>query len=256
GDVAIDGASQQRIGSVRGGEGWAKGRVGGGFAFADNQFIELDAKVGDFKAREAFSYGGWIRTPGNVVGAAIARMDEKRSHRGYDLWIEYRRPAVHLIGSWPQYAIKVITKGDERQPNQWHHVLVTYDGSARASGVRLYVDGVQQEVDIQVDSLNAKGRPNISTSVPLRLGRRAVGAPFANGQIDDVKIFRRELSSAQVANLWRQPQVEQILSADANQRTAEQMQLLLDHFVAANDAEIEVLTNSKYQLRREIETIR
>src|SRR5690606_28508772 len=170
GDVAIDGASRQRIGSVRGGEGWAKGRVGGGFAFADNKYIELDAKVGDFKAREAFSYGGWIRTPGNVVGAAIARMDDKRSHRGYDLYIENRRVAAHFIALWPQYAIKVVSKHDVLEPDQWHHVYVTYDGSARAPGVHLYVDGKPVELDVIVNSLFAKGRPgNITVNVPLRL---------------------------------------------------------------------------------------
>ncbi len=256
GDGPIDMASKQRVGSVKGENGWGAGRVGGGFGFANNQYIELDPKVGNFKARESFSYGGWIRTPGNVTGAAIARMDEKRNHRGYDLWIEQRRVAAHLIGSWPQYAIKVVTRQDVLEPDQWHHVFVTYDGSARASGVRLYVNGKPQDVDVQVDSIDSKGNATISTNVPVRLGRRSEGAPFSNGQIDDVKIFSRELSPHDVAAQWRAPQVAQILSLEANQRTAEQLQLLLDHFVASWDKQLPELVEQQRTLQREIDTIR
>jgi hypothetical protein len=255
GDVAFDAASKRKMGSVKGTDGWGEGRVGGGFAFPDGHYIELDRKVGAFGARDAFSYGGWIRTPGNVTGAAIARMDESNNHRGYDLWIEQRRVAAHLIGSWPQYAIKVITKSDVLKPDEWHHVFVTYSGNARANGVRLYVDGVPQEVDIQVDSLNAKGRPNISTNVPMRLGRRYVGSPFANGQIDDVKLYKRELEPAEVKQAWQRPLVDQILAIVADRRTDEQMQLLLDYYVARQDSEISRLANRKEELRNEITKI-
>ena len=54
--------------------------------------------------------------------------------------------ATHIIHKWPEDALKVVAKGPVKAA-QWHHVFVTYDGSGKAAGVKIYVDGVPQETD-------------------------------------------------------------------------------------------------------------
>ena len=56
--------------------------------------------------------------------------------------------------------------------NQWHHVALTYDGSRWASGVKIYVDGEDQKLEILLDDVNSQGAVKRE---PLRIG--AGGGP-------------------------------------------------------------------------------
>ena len=105
------------------------------------------------------------------------------------------RISAHIIHRWPEDALKVSTKS-KLQERQWHHVFVTYDGSSKASGITIYVDGQQQELKVDVDSL----KNTIKTSKPLFAGRRNPGSPFT-GLIDDIRIFARQLKAAEVQTL-------------------------------------------------------
>ena len=102
--------------------------------------IEL-ADVGDFEKDQAFSYGTWIKpSKANLGGAILARMDDASDHRGWDLWLEGGKVASHIISKWEGDALKVVSDATLK-PNEWNHVLVTYDGSAKASGIQVYLDG-------------------------------------------------------------------------------------------------------------------
>src|SRR5262249_14065065 len=80
-------------------------------------------------------------------------------------------------------------------PGAWHHLAATYDGSV----LRMYVDGVQ------VGTLNAPG--NIATTVgaPLEIGGDALWGEFWSGLIDDVRIYNRALSAAEVTTNMNTP---------------------------------------------------
>jgi hypothetical protein len=61
-------------------------------------------------------------------------------------------------------------------PNQqWLHVAVTYDGSAKAAGVKLYLNGRMQELETDKDNLTGA----ILNREPLRIGPRT-----SDGKLD------------------------------------------------------------------------
>ena len=67
-------------------------------------------------------------------------MDDTNNFRGWDLWFEGAKPGTHIVSKWPDDALKVVAN----KPitfKRWTHVFITYDGSAKASGVKIYVDG-------------------------------------------------------------------------------------------------------------------
>jgi hypothetical protein len=105
---------------------------------------------------------------------------------------------------------------------QWHHVMVTYTGNGRGSGIRLYLDGRLLPSVVDRDSL----RGSIDTEAPFVLGGRFGAFPF-RGCLDDVRIYDRMLSPDNVANIFRSglATVARIAAAD---RQPEQ-QALLDH---------------------------
>jgi len=86
--------------------------------------------------------------------------------------------------------------------NVWKHVFVTYDGSSNVSGIKIYINGVSQTLTTQFNALSA----TIVNTVNLRIGGRysgvsTVNAPFP-GRIDDVRVYNRVLSTAEIADLY------------------------------------------------------
>ena len=72
--------------------------------------------------------------------------------RGYELTLEGGRPFFGLIHFWPGNAIAV--RARRALPlHEWSRLTVTYDGSSRAAGIRLYLDGAPLATDVVRDQL-------------------------------------------------------------------------------------------------------
>jgi hypothetical protein len=71
--------------------------------------------------------------------------------------------------------------------NTWTHLAVTYDGTT----LRLFVNGVQGAATVAGGSI-------AQSAEVLRIGGNAVWNEFFNGRIDDVRIYRRALSAAEI----------------------------------------------------------
>ncbi|MGD9645319.1 MAG: DUF1549 domain-containing protein, partial [Pirellulales bacterium] len=120
--------------------------------------------VGDFEKDQAFSCAAWVKVADpNQAGSLLARMDNEHDYRGWDLWLENGNIAAHLVHKWPDDALKTRTKS-KLEANRWTHVLVTYDGSGSAEGVKIFFDGVPQPTEIAANKL----RNSIHTEVPFK----------------------------------------------------------------------------------------
>ena len=118
-----------------------EGRVGKGLRLSGENNVTLP--LGNFDRFEPFSLALWIKTPdfkdrAVIIHRSMAWTDA--GSRGYQLLIEDGKLSVGLIHFWPGNAIGI--RAREPVPlNQWIHVAITYDGSSRAGGLALYVDG-------------------------------------------------------------------------------------------------------------------
>jgi hypothetical protein len=191
--------------------------------------------AGDFEKNQPFSYGAWIKAGRNgVSGGIIARMDEKGGYRGWDLFQADRALSVHIVSQWADDAIKVSTRNAVIQPGQWQHVFVTYDGSGKAKGVKIYLDGVEEKLVTNNDTLKAAS--SIRTPSPLRVGQRSHVQVFADGSVQDVRVYSRLLKPIEVRNIATIGPLRGILAASAAARTPQQRAALYDHFLTSRDA--------------------
>ncbi len=133
----------------------------------------------------AFSIAAWVRLAGD--GAILSRMGRGPEFRGLDLLVGDRRLQVHLSHAWPTNALKVRTR-EQLPQNRWVHLVVSHDGSGKAGGVRIVVDGRVQGLETEKDALTG----TIADGGPLRIGSRD-GEAFLNGQVDDLRFFDRVL---------------------------------------------------------------
>ena len=67
-------------------------------------------------------------------------------------------------------AIKVSTVTALPTNGQWDHLFFTYDGSGKAAGVKLYVNGAPVATKTISDTLDRK---SMRTPAPLQLGRKS-----------------------------------------------------------------------------------
>jgi hydrogenase maturation factor HypE len=92
-------------------------------------------------------------------------------------------PAVHA-----QTTADVIITGNTPLPVQaWTHLAATYDGSA----LRLYVNGVA------VNSTPLSGAM-VTSAGPLRIGGNTIWGDYFAGVIDEVRVYYRALTPAEI----------------------------------------------------------
>ncbi len=200
-------------------------------------------EAGDFEKDQKFSYGAWIKAGRNgVSGGILARMDEKGGYRGWDLFQSDRGLAVHIISQWADDAIKVSTRNAVVEPGKWQHVFVTYDGSGKAKGVKIYIDGAA--VPLLVNNDNLKPGSSIRTTTPLRVGQRSHVQVFADGAVQDVRVYSRLVKPAEVQRIAEIGPLRGILAAAASSRTPEQHEALYGHYLATRDSDYQALAKT------------
>ena len=165
---------------------FADGRLGKALKFDGKMHVDLGPVV-SFDSTNTFSYSAWVRIQGG--GAILSKMEKGPAFRGFDFYINDNRLEVHLVHRYPDDAIKVKSK-EKFEGENWRHVLATYDGSGKAAGVKLYVNGKLREVETEKDVL--KG--SIANDEPVRIGSRQ-GESHFKGQLDDVRFYDRALEA-------------------------------------------------------------
>ncbi len=157
--------------------------------------------VGNFKRTQPFSVALWMNTPHHKERTVVYSRSKAwtdAGSRGYQMLLRDGHLSTSLIHFWPGNAINIRTTA-KLPKNEWHHVTVTYDGSTCASGLAIYVDGKLAETEIHKDNLykNITGGGNDH----IVIGQRFRDVGFARGLVDDFRVFERELTGGEVAQL-------------------------------------------------------
>ena len=167
--------------------------------------------MGLFEMTEPFTVGAWIYTTEDdkeKTQVIVGNAGEKNNFwRGWDFYLdESNRLAARLIHSLPHNYIH--NRSKESIPlNTWTHVAFTYDGSASAEGIQLYINGLSVENEIAFDNLYKNIHPvkvgnHEVNNTPLRVGksyRNYTGeSGFFKGRLDEMMIFDRAITPLEV----------------------------------------------------------
>ena len=132
---------------------------------------------------------------------------EDAAFRGLQLTIDDGKPEVSLIHFWPGNAVRV--ESVESIPNdQWSLLSIKHDGSGKASGLDIYVNGQPVTTAIERDQLTRDIRHRKEWNdlkvgdVKMAMGARFRDIGFRDGVIDDLQVFTRVLSSAEIASIF------------------------------------------------------
>ncbi|TXE06311.1 DUF1553 domain-containing protein [Seonamhaeicola algicola] len=159
--------------------------------------------------------------------------DIRNGYKGYSLHLEENHLKFIIAFSWPSNAIQVTSK-EPITEKEWANVTVSYDGSGKAKGIRLFKNGKEISVKVDIDNLykSILFKPNIHTYGfhGFRIGRRDGMKSFVGGGVDNLKIFNKALSTIEVAFIENRKRFNSLLA----NKTSEESTSLLSEFYFAN----------------------
>jgi len=192
----------------------------------------FNGDAAEFSYLQPFTYAAWIK-PATPDGAILTRLDDYIESQGHGLYLMNGRVRMHLTHRFTDLGWRVETT-EPVSLNQWHHVLVTYDGKRMASGVRIYVDGESRETRILFDQ---NTEPFHKEHTPIRVGEGG-GMKF-DGDIRDARIYKRTLTPEEAGALSLTEPLGKIAAiASASRTKAQQWKLDLAFLDTAAPREI------------------
>lgn len=206
--ASIDRRRPEQLGAVRLGEG-ARGK---GMHFDGDGGLWLEG-VSGIGRHDAVSFALWIRLGERNAQAALVQASgfytQDADASGIELELEDGRLRWSAIHYWPGSAASIRTR-DALPLERWVHVVATYDGSSRAAGLRLHLDGRPAEVDTVRDALDGP-----LASHTLEVGSRSRGVGFRSGAMDELRAWRSALTPLQARLVARDDGLEVDLDDDA-----------------------------------------
>src|SRR5690606_453741 len=115
----------------------------------------------------------------------------------------------------------------------WIHVAVTWDGSSRADGLRIWVDGAEVEREIVRDKLTKNITGGGGDTITI--GERFRDRGFTRGRVDDFQVFDRELTAIEVATLHDGTRLHELASKPVEKLTAVERDALFEYWLSTQD---------------------
>jgi hypothetical protein len=219
--------------TIRGENRLSPGRNGNAADFTGDDPIDLP--LGNFRREEPFTVSLWLKTPDVKDRAVVfhrSRAWTDAASRGYELLIEDGRLKWSLIHFWPGNAISIAAQ-EPLPVNEWVHVVVSSDGSSRAAGLQLWINGQATTIDVVKDNLTREitggGGDNIA------LGERFRDRGFKGGMIDDFRVFNRQLSSLEALATFDESVANQTLQTPTDAIDVAGRESLFEYFLATKD---------------------
>ena len=185
---------------LKGETGFVDGVEGNALLLNGKGHADLGTRY-DFDKGDKFSAGLWVRTSAKTTGAPLGKMENAPNYRGWDIEFAAGKASVHLIHKWPEEVIHVQTE-KELAADTFQHLAFTYDGSGKAAGVKVFVNGQP----VATKTLKDKLPGTIKTTAPFAIGRRGGGGSPFTGRVDELHIFPRALTEKEVATLAGGPE--------------------------------------------------
>jgi len=185
GIVAVDSSGTGNNGTLINGPAWTTGKVGGALSF-DGVDDYVDASDTNLPiGNSSATLSAWIKT--TQTGEIYYLGWGTRSYFSeIVLGMLNNNLTVESFGGSDE-GNAVINDGN------WHHVVGVWNGG---SDVVEYVDGVEQTLTSWLGSIN------IISSGHLNIGRLINSGYYFNGAIDEVRVYNRALSAAEVSAIF------------------------------------------------------
>ncbi|HEY6503024.1 MAG TPA: Ig-like domain-containing protein [Chitinophagaceae bacterium] len=193
GTTATDNSGNNNNGTLTNGPAWsASGRYGSAILFdGTNDYININ-DANSLDLTNGMTLEAWVN-PSNLTGFKTV-ICKDRTTSNYTYTLAANNNTTNVNNQRPNSRIRIgsnnrtVTGTTKLTLNTWTHIASTYDGTT----MRLYINGVQ------VSTFATTGNITVTTD-PLRIGgTTALTAQYFAGLIDEVRIYNRALTQAEI----------------------------------------------------------
>lgn len=167
-----------------------------------NDFVNIgNLPAFDFDYNTPFTVSAWVRRDGTGTRSILSKVNPVAN---FDGWVVAQRTIganqALSFSLGATTANRLLIESDVTIPGgTLSHVLVTYDGSGTAGGVKQYINGLP--VSTTATTNNPVGSAlNVQ---PVTIGSYAGANRFFDGAIDDVGVFGQALTYSQVRSVFQ-----------------------------------------------------
>jgi hypothetical protein len=220
------------------------GRSGQAVSFTGDDPLSL-GNHGVTNCEDAFTVAFWLK-PGEVTKRALVFHNSggyDPGYNGFELLLEDGRLRWMVAREWPGNCIAVRAK-DPVPVNEWTHVVVSYDGSSRAAGLKVFLNGNEAPLEIVRDQLTK----NCGSASAFTFGERVRDNGLRGGAVDDIRIFTRPISGLEANALYQNKPLGEIIASAP--RDARGLSSLRSYYFSAADPEIRAATTRLKSLRQ------
>jgi hypothetical protein len=204
---------------------YAPGRFGLAGDFDGKRFLNVGDEA-KFGFDDRFTFTAWILPRGDGNGIILSRMADTSRSMGYNVVLEHGRVHVNLVVRWLDDALRVQTDR-KLEPDRWHHLAVSYDGTKVASSVKVHIDGKAEKLNVLLDALNQ----SFQVKEPFRIGAGGGGKDGFHGLIDDLRVYSDVLEDDEIERLAVPETIPEIIQIPPKQRTPAQAGKLRAYFL-------------------------
>jgi hypothetical protein len=191
GVTALDTSGNQNHGTLVQSPIWTVGRAGGALDFNGFDSVVMVPNSASLNPGGAMSISLWLTNPVPASWSGpLMKTTSTNWNDGYGIFVDALKPGK-LCGFVSKQGNEAC--GDLASGLTFHHIAFVYDLAA----VTFYVDGVVG------GSLPVNGNPSAS-GAGLLLGK-TVGYAGWKGKIDEIRLFNRPLSPAEIQMLYTTP---------------------------------------------------
>ena len=197
----LDGTTKDILGGndgiVNGNPRTVDGKIGKALHFdADGDYVDCgNAESLNFERTDTFSVQAWVNKDAENNQVIVGKMAASGKYRGWLFWFRTGGQIGTVIRSdWEARDLIEVNTGEVVSIEEWHHVVMTYDGSSKAEGVKIYVDGIEKALAPSWDALTKTTKTDLS----MNFGARDGGSTLYDGIIDEVGIYNRVLDEDEV----------------------------------------------------------
>ena len=165
---------------------------GGSIVFnGTNDYVEIQNQI-QFDQTDPFTLSSWVKS--NVSNELIIN-NENILYTGYRLNINVNANIEIGLRSSISDDIAIETL-NSINAGTWYHIVGTYDGHSNVSGMKIYINGVEEDTNTISNTLTSSTLSNQKTLLGIR--KSSSPPDPLMGNIANVQIYNRALSTIEI----------------------------------------------------------
>ena len=236
-----------------------KGHTGNGLLLDGDAWMDL-GKIGIYKREQPFSIAVQVKIPKDLETGYIFHKGvgtRLHSFRGYHLYLKENKLELVLAHTWPDNAI-VAHYLEDIPREEWIQLTFTYDGSSKAAGCKLYLNGSELTANVEIDNLykdiifhdmeDAIYEGKIEPG--LQFGGRWRGKGIGGAIIDDILVYERMLTPLEVLGIAKKEEWQQVWTKEQASLTEKDLNHFYEYYLAAHSADYKKAIRELEQARQ------